>query len=286
MAIAPEGFYIDGESNSKCGTSVASGDVNSDGIVDILIGAPNYNNSNGRTYVIYGKSGAIANINLSNFTTQEGFYIDGESKSFSGVSVANAGDINGDGIVDIIIGAQNYDNSKGRTYVIYGIVHNCKHVGKLKLHNECLSVTDNTTCSTNLNASNDSTFATEATCVCTGKAYFPNGITAYSPIFKPTTPKCVTNCSDYYLSSIANADGTTNSKCATCARINPDFPFFDTISKSCVATCSSSLITDITNKLCQNCKDSVVINSCKDCVPPKTFSQYYNSNNQLYFFIS
>ena len=101
---AQDGFYITGEVNSQSGFSVASaGDFNGDGISDIIIGAPYNKDVSGRTYVIYGKTGGLTNINLSSLTAQDGFYITGEVNSQSGWSVASAGDVNGDGIADIII---------------------------------------------------------------------------------------------------------------------------------------------------------------------------------------
>ena len=62
-------------------------------------------------------------INLSDLNGQNGFKLDGENNGdYSGCSVSAAGDINGDGHVDLIIGADGYPggSKKGRSYVVFG----------------------------------------------------------------------------------------------------------------------------------------------------------------------
>ena len=125
-----DGFRIDGESAvDKSGYSVSAGDVNGDGYDDVIIGAPGVNSKNGRdggaSYVVFGKeSGFSRTIDLSELDGSDGFRIDGESgSSRSGYSVSSAGDINGDGYDDIIIGAYGADSNghkSGSTYVVFG----------------------------------------------------------------------------------------------------------------------------------------------------------------------
>ena len=102
------GFRLDGLSS---GISVASaGDVNGDGFADVIIGAPGA----GSSYVVFGKaSGFPAIIKLSNLNGKDGFRLDGAG-NYSGQSVASAGDVNGDGFADVIIGAD------GSSYVVFG----------------------------------------------------------------------------------------------------------------------------------------------------------------------
>lgn len=118
------GFVIKGiNMGDESGSTVSgAGDVNGDGIADILIGAPVAYNRIGESYIIFGsKRDWPASIELSNLNGINGFTIYGINKlDFSGSSVSKAGDVNGDGIADILIGAPAGDNSPGHTYVIFG----------------------------------------------------------------------------------------------------------------------------------------------------------------------
>ena len=125
------GFAINGiDVFDLSGASVsAAGDVNGDGIDDIIIGAngadPNGSNS-GESYVVFGQaSGFGAALDLSSLNGTNGFVINGiDANDFSGVSVSVAGDVNGDGIDDIIIEAQDADpngeSRAGESYVVFG----------------------------------------------------------------------------------------------------------------------------------------------------------------------
>jgi hypothetical protein len=124
------GFRLDGvAADDESGTSVASaGDVNGDGFADLVIGAryadPNGSNS-GSSYVVFGKSsGFTAAINLTSLNGTTGFRLDGVAAGdYSGWSVATAGDVNGDGLADIIISASSADpngSASGSSYVVFG----------------------------------------------------------------------------------------------------------------------------------------------------------------------
>jgi len=113
------GFVLHGiDVNDKSGISVASGDINKDGLNDIIIGAhfaaPDGNWS-GETYVVFGKSTAFSStVELSSLDGSTGFAFNGiGSNSQSGWAVAS-GDINGDGKDDVIIGA-HFANAGGET---------------------------------------------------------------------------------------------------------------------------------------------------------------------------
>lgn len=128
------GFIINGEAAGDVFGSSAStiGDINSDGIDDLIIGAngadPNGSSSSaaGRSYVVFGSAAGLPNpLSLSNLNGNNGFVLNGEAAGdFSGSSVSAAGDINNDGIDDVIVGAwlasNNGNDSSGRSYVVFG----------------------------------------------------------------------------------------------------------------------------------------------------------------------
>jgi len=123
------GFVINGVSaGDASGASVSSaGDVNGDGLADLIVGAyaddPN-GNSSGASFVVFGKTDSTA-VELSAIETgTDGFVINGVSGGDrSGLSVSSAGDVNGDGLADLIVGAYADDpngNSSGVSFVVFG----------------------------------------------------------------------------------------------------------------------------------------------------------------------
>jgi hypothetical protein len=126
------GFVINGiDANDQSGFSVSSaGDVNSDGFDDLIVGArfadPNGKSSAGESYVVFGTNqGFASSLDLSSLDGSNGFVINGiDASDFSGDSVSSAGDVNGDGFDDLIIGASGADpngnSNAGESYVVFG----------------------------------------------------------------------------------------------------------------------------------------------------------------------
>jgi Ca2+-binding RTX toxin-like protein len=124
------GFTLNGiNAFDLSGSSASSaGDVNDDGFDDLIIGAsgadPNGSLS-GQSYVVFGKSGGFSStLNLSTLNGTNGFTINGiNANNYSGYPVSNAGDVNGDGFDDIIIGSFppfSSGRAEGQSYVVFG----------------------------------------------------------------------------------------------------------------------------------------------------------------------
>jgi VCBS repeat-containing protein len=143
-AIGTGGFAINGISaGDATGSSVSgAGDVNGDGLDDVIIGAP-FSGSDralsGASFVVFGKAGTdvvelsdiksgtlnLIDLNLNGLLDDpSGFEISGlTSDALLGHSVSDAGDVNGDGFDDLIIGAHNFDfngSSSGTSFVVFG----------------------------------------------------------------------------------------------------------------------------------------------------------------------
>ena len=134
---AADGFVIQGDAiGDHAGESVsAAGDINGDGMADLIVGAPNGHNGGtdaGEAYVLFGKTSVFGSdvagrqvVDLTSLSPTDGFIIQGDSTfDQAGQTVAAAGDVNGDGIGDLIVGAHTANGGSsseiGEAYVLFG----------------------------------------------------------------------------------------------------------------------------------------------------------------------
>ena len=151
------GFQINLPFSYRANSVSRAGDINGDGIDDVIVGAPeaapNGNNTSGASYIIFGidtsttdqnftpRRGEIepprfdATINVSDLDGRNGFMLNhtGAWDLFGG-SVSAAGDINGDGFDDVVVGADHahyyaegstpdnliFGDRSGRAYILFG----------------------------------------------------------------------------------------------------------------------------------------------------------------------
>ena len=138
--LAPaHGFILQGDAaGDELGISVSgAGDINGDRIDDLIVGAVHGDDGGGNAgeaYVIYGKAGTGSQfgtkvgdrqvLDTTNLAATDGFIIQGDARiDFLGSSVAGAGDVNGDGRDDLIVGANQFvegGDKTGKAYIIYG----------------------------------------------------------------------------------------------------------------------------------------------------------------------
>jgi len=120
LAGSPAWTAESDQAGASAGYSVATaGDVNGDGYADVIVGAYAHNNDvadEGRAFVYLGSASGLAS---SPAWTAEG----NQASSWFGISVSTAGDVNGDGYADVVVGAYGFDNGQtdeGRAFVYLG----------------------------------------------------------------------------------------------------------------------------------------------------------------------
>lgn len=118
QSLSAVGAQLNGETaGENAGHSVASADLNLDGIPDYIIGAPirSENNHEGAVYIVYGPVSGMMSLGDS-----AGRWWGDFSNSRTGTSVAAGGDVNNDGYPDIAIGSPNRDSGTGAAHIVFG----------------------------------------------------------------------------------------------------------------------------------------------------------------------
>jgi len=96
-----------------------AGDLNGDGFSDVIVGAYSFDNGQideGVAFVYHGAASGISTVVAALVESDQAY-------ALLGHSVSSAGDVNGDGFADLIVGASNYDNSQtdeGVAFVYHG----------------------------------------------------------------------------------------------------------------------------------------------------------------------
>jgi hypothetical protein len=115
----------DGFGNNASGIA----DINNDGFDDFIVSCEGKDLNGamdaGVTYLIYGQANLTDSLDMSSFPTTHGVvFSGGPSNTFLGTDIHNAGDVNGDGINDLVLGAGlapvNGINEAGKVFVVFG----------------------------------------------------------------------------------------------------------------------------------------------------------------------
>jgi hypothetical protein len=107
-----------GRANALYGHSVAcAGDVNGDGYDDVAVGAPDLTNDQTREGRVYVYPGSASGLSTTPISGSEG----NQGSARFGVSVASAGDVDGDGFADLVVGAESWGfANEGRAFLFRG----------------------------------------------------------------------------------------------------------------------------------------------------------------------
>jgi glycosylphosphatidylinositol phospholipase D len=123
FSVSAADVTITGEADGDgLGSAIACADVNGDGIDDMLLTAPGVTPA-GYAYLVYGSAALPATLALGTLTSAQGMRVPGlVSGTFFGTAAA-AGDVDGDGVADIVVtapSARSSSSNTGQGFVIFG----------------------------------------------------------------------------------------------------------------------------------------------------------------------
>ena len=115
----PDWIVEGGQGASQFGHRVDTGDLDGDGYADVIVGAPSYGHGQigeGRVFAFFGSAPGLG--------TRTSWSAEGNQRACEfGISAGSAGDVNGDGRDDVIVGADQFDagqRDEGRAFVYLG----------------------------------------------------------------------------------------------------------------------------------------------------------------------
>jgi hypothetical protein len=122
---AAGGYRIaDSEAGSGAGWSVAGlGDLSGDGVPESIVGAigARWRTGSGAAYVVYGRRNATGELDLARLRPADGYVLGGLPDAGTGWSVADAGDVDGDGMNEAWVWAPDYaatTSTLGTTFLV------------------------------------------------------------------------------------------------------------------------------------------------------------------------
>lgn len=121
-----QGFLLSGLAALQLGADVAGvGDMNGDGWDEFAVGAPDQDGQRGTVYLLFGRAGLNRNnISVESWSSGQGIMLRGAAPGDRlGAAVSAAGDLNGDGLGDLVVSAPGSDlggEDAGSVYVLWG----------------------------------------------------------------------------------------------------------------------------------------------------------------------
>jgi hypothetical protein len=118
----PDALIQSNQAGAVLGYVASAGNVNGDGYADVIVGA--YTGGQSSEGVAFVFSGGPSGIPDGNPLTAAALLQSNQANALFGIKVAGAGDVNGDGFADVIVGARQFDSGQGAgegaAFVFYG----------------------------------------------------------------------------------------------------------------------------------------------------------------------